>query len=133
MFCAVIKLGCKVAIIKIAKCFNTIQQIVVAMSTNKQKYVIKWEKKVTIENINNTYTSIKVLRKGAAFSMPSMLASDCTNAMGIMKKNVMKKKATATISLLIVSDTYGIAMLSQYTSRGSGAHSVNHIVGFLVC
>lgn len=65
--------------------------------------------------------------------MPSMLASDCTNAMGIMKKNVRKKKATATISLLIVSETYGIAMLSQYTSRGSGAHSVNQMVGFLDC
>ena len=72
-------------------------------------------------------------RKGNAFSIPSMFASDCTNAMGIMKKKVRKKKATAIISLLIVSETYGIAKLSQNTSRGSGAHSVNHIVGFLVC
>lgn len=59
------------------------------------------------------YISIKDLRKGAAFSMPSILASDCTNAMGIMKKNVRKKKATAIISLLIESEKYGIAMLSQ--------------------
>jgi len=73
------------------------------------------------------------LRNGAAFSMPSILASDCTNAMGIMKKNVRKKKATPITSLLIERETYGIAMLSQYMSRGSGAHSVNHIVGFLVC
>ena len=86
-----------------------------------------------ILKINNTYISIKGLRKGAAFSMPSMLANDWTKAMGIMKKNVRKKKATAIISLLIVSETYGIAMLSQYTSRGSGAHSVNHTVGFLDC
>lgn len=72
-------------------------------------------------------------RKGNAFSIPSMFASDCTKAIGIMKKKVRKKNATATISLLIESETYGIAKLAQYTSRGSGAQSVNHIVGFLDC
>lgn len=63
--------------------------------------------------------------------MASMFARDCTNAIGIMKKKVRKKNATAIISLLIVSETYGIARFSQQTSRGSGAHSVNHVVGFL--
>jgi hypothetical protein len=62
-----------------------------------------------------------------------MFARDCTNAMGIMKKKVRKKNATAITSLLSVSETNGIARLSQYTSRGSGAHPVNHIVGFLDC
>jgi hypothetical protein len=28
---------------------------------------------------------------------------------------------------------YGMAKFCQYTSRGSGAHSVNHKVGFLDC
>ena len=37
------------------------------------------------------------------------------------------------MSLLIASETNGIARLSQYTSRGSGAHSVNQMVGFLDC
>lgn len=73
------------------------------------------------------------LRKGAVFSIPEMLARDCTNAMGIMKQKVRKKNATLQISLLIASETYGIGRLRQYTSRGSGAHSVNHIVGFLDC
>lgn len=50
-----------------------------------------------------------------------------------MKKKVRKKNATATICLLIVRETNGIARFRQYTSRGSGAHSVNHRVGFLVC
>lgn len=72
-------------------------------------------------------------RKGTAFSMPSMLARDCTNAIGIMKKKVREKNATPIISFLIASETYGIARLSQYISRGSGAHSVNHMVGFLLC
>ena len=62
-----------------------------------------------------------------------MFARDCTNAMGIMKKKARKKNATAITSLLSVSETNGIARLSQYTSRGSGAHPVNHIVGFLDC
>lgn len=62
-----------------------------------------------------------------------MLARDCTNVIGIMKKNVRKKNATATMSLRIVRKTKGIARFSQYTSRGSGAHSVSHIVGFLDC
>lgn len=60
-----------------------------------------------------TYTSIMGFRKGAAFSMPSIFARDCTNAMGIMKKKVRKKYATAMMSLLIASETNGIARLSQ--------------------
>lgn len=61
-----------------------------------------------------------------------MLASDCTMAIGTMKKNVRKKNATDIISLRTLRWTYGIARLGQYTSRGSGAQSVNQIVGFLV-
>jgi len=72
-------------------------------------------------------------RKGAFFSIPSMLARACTDAIGIMKKKVRKKNATPIISLLTESDMYGMAKFSQYTSRGSGAHSVNHKVGFLDC
>lgn len=52
-------------------------------------------------------------RNGAAFSIPSMLARDCTNAMGIMKKKVRKKNETPIISLLTVSETYGIARFFQ--------------------
>lgn len=81
----------------------------------------------------DTYDSITGSKKGTAFSIPSIFARDCTNAMGIMKKKVRKKKATATISLLTESETYGIDRLSQHMSQGSGAHSVNHSVGFLVC
>lgn len=81
----------------------------------------------------DTHNSIMGSKKGTAFSIPSIFARDCTNAMGIMKKKVRKKKATAMMSLRILSETYGIARLSQYISRGSGAHSVNHIVGFLDC
>jgi hypothetical protein len=65
--------------------------------------------------------------------MPSIVARDCTKVMGIMKKKVKKKNATATISLLTVRETYGIAKFFQNTSRGSGAHSVNQRVGFLDC
>jgi hypothetical protein len=65
--------------------------------------------------------------------MPSRLARDCTIAMGIMKKKVKKKNATAITSLLTERETYGMARFGQYTSRGSGAHSVNQIVGFLDC
>lgn len=80
-----------------------------------------------------THFSIMNLRNGSDFSIPSMLASDWTNVIGIMKKKVRKKNATATISLLMVSERYGIARLFQYTSRGSGAQSVSHMVGFLDC
>lgn len=83
--------------------------------------------------MTETHASITGLRNGAAFSIPSMLAKDWTIAIGIMKKKVRKKKATPMISLLTESETYGIARFCQYTSRGSGAHSVNHKVGFLVC
>lgn len=62
-----------------------------------------------------------------------MFASDCTKAIGMMKKKVRKKKATAIRSFRIVNETYGIARFFQYTSRGSGAHSVNHRVGFRAC
>lgn len=60
-----------------------------------------------------TYTSIRDLRNGAAFSIPSMLAKDCTIAMGIIKKKVRKKNATPIISLLTVSETYGMARFFQ--------------------
>lgn len=80
-----------------------------------------------------TYTSIIAFKNGAFFLSPSILARDWTNVIGIMKKNVRKKKATPIMSFLIVSETYGIARFSQYTSRGSGAHSVSHKVGFLDC
>jgi hypothetical protein len=50
-----------------------------------------------------------------------------------MKKKARKKNETPIISLLTESDTYGMARFGQYTSRGSGAHSVNHKVGFLDC
>lgn len=73
------------------------------------------------------------LKKGATFSMPSMVARDCTNAIGMMKKKVRKKNATLIANLLIVKETYGTARFGQNTSRGSGAHSVNHSVGFRVC
>lgn len=72
-------------------------------------------------------------RNGAAFSIPSRLAKDCTIAIGIMKKKVRKKNATPIISLLTESETYGIARFGQYTSRGSAAQSVNQIVGSLDC
>ena len=83
--------------------------------------------------MEETYISITDFRKGALFSIPSILASACTDAIGIMKKKVRKKKATPIISLLTLSDMYGMAKFCQYTSRGSGAHSVNHKVGFLDC
>lgn len=79
------------------------------------------------------YISITCLRNGAAFSIPSMVARDCTIVIGIMKKNVRKKNATFIISLLMASETYGIAKFCQYTSRGSGAQFVNHKVGSMVC
>ena len=60
-----------------------------------------------------TYTSIRGFRNGAAFSIPSRFARDCTNVMGIMKKKVRKKNATPIISLLTVSETYGIARFFQ--------------------
>lgn len=85
------------------------------------------------EDKKDTHNSIMGFRKGTAFSMPSIFARDCTNAIGITKKKVRKKKATPLMSLLIASETYGIDRLSQYISRGSGALSVNHIVGFLIC
>lgn len=44
-------------------------------------------------------------RNGALFLIPSMLARVWTNAIGIMKKNVRKKKTTAIMSLLIVKET----------------------------
>ncbi|KAI3692390.1 hypothetical protein L6452_32205 [Arctium lappa] len=59
------------------------------------------------------FTSKKLGKKGAAFTIPSIFASDCTNAIGITKKNVRKKKATTITSLLIVSETNGMARLSQ--------------------
>ena len=83
--------------------------------------------------IKQTYISTRGLKNGAYFSIPSMLASVCTKAIGIMKKKVRKKNATVIISLRTLRWTYGIAKFGQYTSRGSGAHSVNQIVGFLVC
>ena len=66
-----------------------------------------------------THISMMGFRNGAFFSIPSILARDCTNAMGIMKKKVRKKNATPIISLRTVSETYGIAKFCQYTSRGS--------------
>lgn len=81
----------------------------------------------------NTYFSIRGLKKGMTLSMPSMFANDCTKAIGIMKKKVRKNNATAMINLRIVSSKKGIARLGQYTSRGSGAHSVSQIVGLLDC
>ena len=60
-----------------------------------------------------TYIFIRGFRNGAAFSIPSMLARDCTNVMGIMKKKVRKKNATPIISLLTVSETYGMARFFQ--------------------
>lgn len=87
----------------------------------------------SVATLRHTYTSIIGFKNFALFSIPSMLARPWTDATGIMKKKVRKKKATAIMSLLTVNETYGIARLSQYTSRGSGAHSVNHKVGFLDC
>lgn len=63
--------------------------------------------------MKGNYASIMGFRNGAAFSIPSMLARDCTNAMGIMKKKVRKKNATPMISLLTASETYGIARFCQ--------------------
>jgi hypothetical protein len=83
--------------------------------------------------MEETYISITDFRKGALFSIPSILARACTDAIGIMKKKVSKRNATPIISLLTLSDMYGMAKFCQYTSRGSGAHSVNHKVGFLDC
>lgn len=76
-----------------------------------------------------TYISIRGFKKGRTFWIPSRLARDCTKAIGIMKQKIRKKSAMVVSSLLIESSTYGIARLSQNTSLGSGAHSVNHIVG----
>ena len=81
----------------------------------------------------NTHLSIIGFKKGSTFTISSRFAKDWTIAIGIMKKKVRKKKATVTISLLTESSTKGIARLAQKTSRGSGAHSVNHTVGLLVC
>lgn len=94
---------------------------------------MKTRRQVKIFKDEITHCSTMGFRNGAAFSSPSRLANDCTIAMGIMKKKVRKKNATPIISLLTVSETYGIARFGQYTSRGSGAHSVNQIVGFLDC
>lgn len=44
-------------------------------------------------------------KKGATFWSPSMLAKACTDAIGIMKKKVKKKNATAMINLLIANET----------------------------
>lgn len=63
-------------------------------STSKRKRELRFE--IVI------YISMRGFKNGTAFSMPSMLASVCTNAIGIMKKNVRKKKATAITSLLMV-------------------------------
>ena len=62
-----------------------------------------------------------------------MLARDWTNAIGIIKKKIRKNRPTAISNLRIVSSKYGIARLSQKTSRGSGAQSVNQIVGSFDC
>lgn len=83
--------------------------------------------------MERTHRSIMTFKKGATFSIPSMVARVCTNAIGMMKKKVRKKKATLIANLLIVKETYGTARFAQNTSRGSGAHSVNHSVGFRVC
>lgn len=82
---------------------------------------------------NNSHLSIIGFRKGSIRSMSSKFAIDWTIAIGIMKKKVRKKSATAMISLRTESSTKGIARLGQKTSRGSGAHSVSHNVGLLVC
>lgn len=63
--------------------------------------------------MTETYASITGFRNGTAFSIPSMLAKDCTIAIGIMKKKVRKKKATPMISLRTESETYGIARFCQ--------------------
>lgn len=54
---------------------------------------------------SDTHCSIIGLRKGNLFSILSIFAIDCTAETGITKKNVRKKKATAIISLLTVSET----------------------------
>lgn len=53
----------------------------------------------------HTHMSMITFRNGATFLIPSIVASVWTNVMGIMKKNVRKKKATPIMSLLIVKDT----------------------------
>lgn len=91
--------------------------------------IISWE----FQSWDQAYMSTSGFSHGAAFWIPSRLARVWTNAMGIIKKKVRKKNATAVINLLTVRETYGIGKFRQYTSRGSGAHSVNQSVGFLVC
>lgn len=70
---------------------------------------INVKKKRTIQ----TYHSITGRKNGMTFSIPSILARDCTNAIGIMKKKVRKKSATAIRNLLIVSSTKGMERLDQ--------------------
>lgn len=60
-----------------------------------------------------TYISIMGIRKDAFFSILSMLARDCTNNIGNIKKKVRKKNETATISLLKVSLKNGIERFCQ--------------------
>lgn len=75
----------------------------VFLSTNtmiSEKHHHAKEMEIKVERL---YTSISGFKNGTAFSMPSMLASVCTKAIGIMKKKVRKKKATAITSLRIVS------------------------------
>lgn len=81
-------------------------------STTQQR-TMSQEKAEMSERKKCTYDSIIGVRKGKTFSMPSMLARDCTNAIGIMKKNVRKNIAAAISSLFTASSTYGIARLSQ--------------------
>lgn len=87
----------------------------------------------TMSEKKRTHSSIMTFKNGATFSIPSTVARDCTNAIGMMKKKVRKKKATFITKFLTVKETYGIARFGQYTSRGSAAHSVSHSVGFRVC
>lgn len=83
--------------------------------------------------VRNAYFSIRGLKKGTTLSIPSIFAKDCTKAIGIIKKKVRKNNATAMINRRTVREKNGIERLGQYTSRGSGAHSVSQIVGLLDC
>lgn len=49
--------------------------------------------------------SVITFKNDALFSRLSIFARDCTIVMGIMKKNVRKKEATAIISLLMDNET----------------------------
>lgn len=90
-------------------------------------------KNETMLGKKRTHSSIMTFKNGATFSIPSMVARDCTKAIGMMKKKVRKKKAICITNLFTVKETYGIARFGQYISRGSGAHSVSQSVGFRVC